>query len=126
MDKKKIIIVEDDESLIKLISEALGSKNYDVKLVLPNSVTANKIAEEKPAIIVLDIMLPGKSGFEFLEELKANEKTKKIPVIILSNLGQDEEIRKGLGLGAIEYIVKADHAITEIIHKITKAIKSYS
>lgn len=123
MEKEKIVIIEDDESLVKIIQEALDVDKYDVKLLLPSAKSLEKIAEINPVVIILDVMLPGESGFEFLEEIKGDNSTKNIPVVILSNLGQDEEIRRGLALGAIDYIVKADFSIYEIVHKITKAMK---
>lgn len=122
MDKKKIFIIEDDESLVRIMREALEDENYDLSLLLPSEATQKQIADEQPDLVVLDIMLPGESGFDFLEKLKKDKETKNIPVVILSNLGQDEEIRKGLELGAIDYIVKADFSIYEIVHKITKAL----
>lgn len=122
MEKKKIFIIEDDESLVRIMREALEDENYDLSLLLPSEATQKEIAKSQPDLVVLDIMLPGESGFDFLERLKKDSATKNIPVVILSNLGQDEEIRKGLELGAIDYIVKADFSIYEIVHKITKAL----
>lgn len=122
MVKNKIVIIEDDESLVKIIQEALDHDKYDLTLLLPSDEAIRKITDLEPSVIVLDIMLPGESGFDFLERLKKDVNTKDIPVVILSNLGQDEEIKRGLELGAIDYIVKADFSIYEIVHKITKAM----
>ena len=123
MTKSKIVIIEDDESLVKIIQDALDHQKYDLTLLLPSEEALRKIADLNPVVIVLDIMLPGESGFDFLARLKEDSRTKDIPVVILSNLGQDEEIRKGLSLGAVDYIVKADFSIYEIVHKITKAMR---
>ena len=123
MTKSKIVIIEDDESLVKIIQDALDHQKYDLTLLLPSEEALRKIADLNPVVIVLDIMLPGESGFDFLDRLKEDSRTKDIPVVILSNLGQDEEIRKGLSLGAVDYIVKADFSIYEIVHKITKAMR---
>ena len=73
-------------------------------------------------MILLDILLPEEDGFACLKYLKDHPKTAKIPVIILSNLGQDEEIRKGINLGAVDYLVKADSSIEDILEKIRKYI----
>jgi len=122
MEKTKILIIEDDESLVKLIEEAIGSEKFEVILALETDEGLDKAMVEQPAVIVLDILLPGESGFDCLKKLKKRKETRDIPVIILSNLGQDEEIRKGLKLGAIDYLVKADFSIDEVIEKIVKAV----
>ncbi|OGY43251.1 MAG: hypothetical protein A3J62_00715 [Candidatus Buchananbacteria bacterium RIFCSPHIGHO2_02_FULL_38_8] len=123
MPKTKILIIEDDQSLVKIIGEALGAEKFTVILALEADEGLDKAILEQPTLIVLDILLPGKSGFECLKKLKENQKTKDIPVIILSNLGQSEEIREGLSLGAVDYLVKADFAINEVVQKILKHLK---
>ncbi|MFA6254633.1 MAG: response regulator [Patescibacteria group bacterium] len=121
MAKTKILVIEDDKSLVKLIEAALDQKKFKVILALEADEGVEKARIEKPAIIILDILLPGKSGFECLSNLKQQKETREIPVIILSNLGQSEEIRKGLELGAIDYLVKADLSIDELVKKISQA-----
>ena len=111
MEKTKILIIEDDESLVKLIEDSLDAAKFEVILALEADEGLDKAVTEQPAIIVLDVLLPGKSGFGCLEKLKSHKATKNIPVVILSNLGQDEEIKKGLKLGAVDYLVKADFSI---------------
>jgi len=76
----------------------------------------------QPDVILLDILLPQKNGFEILKELKSDSSTKKIPVVIASNLGQPEEVAKGKKLGAIAYIIKSETSIADVI----KVVKSYS
>ena len=120
-EKKKILIIEDDKSLVKLISEALDSEKFEVILALDSKEGIDKAILERPAAIVLDILLPGKSGFVCLKKLKGRKETRKIPVIILSNLGQEEEIREGMRLGAADYLVKVDFSIEEVVDKIIKA-----
>jgi len=123
MKKNKVLIIEDDTSLVKIIENALGDKKFEVELALSAEEGLDKARIAKPDLIVLDVLLPGKTGFECLEALKKDKITKNIPVIVLSNLGQAEEIRKGQNLGAIDYLVKADFTIDEVVAKITKAIK---
>jgi DNA-binding response OmpR family regulator len=76
-----------------------------------------------PDIILLDILLPGLNGFQVLEKVKANDKSKNIPVILLSNLGQKEDIEKGVKLGAAKFLVKATVTLDEIVDEITKVVK---
>ena len=120
MPKTKILIIEDDQSLVKIINEALDAEKFKTVLALEVDEGLDKAILENPDLIVLDILLPGQSGFTCLRNLKNNRKTKDIPVIILSNLGQAEEIREALKLGAVDYLVKADFTIDEVIKKILK------
>lgn len=123
MKKNKILLIEDDKSLIKILKKAINTDEYEIVLAV-NADQGFRLAKEKnPNVIVLDVLMPGKTGFDCLRQLKNEPKTKKIPVIILSNLGQDEEIRLAISLGASGYLVKANFTIDEVIKKITKAIK---
>lgn len=121
--QSKILIVEDDKSLIKLMTEALSQKNFEVIFALDSDEALGKAAVRRPDLIILDVLLPAKSGFDCLKKLKSRQETRDIPVIILSNLGQDEEIKKGLALGAVDYLVKADFSIDQIVAKITNHLK---
>lgn len=123
MEKKKILIIEDDKSLVSILRGAIDLEKFGITLALEAQEGIEKAILEHPDLIVLDILLPGQSGFECLQILKERKETRNIPVIILSNLGQEEEIRKGLELGAVDYLVKADYSIDEVIDKITKTIK---
>jgi len=123
MGKNKVLIIEDDKSLVSILEGAIDLKKFEIVLALEAREGIKKALLEKPALIVLDILLPGQSGFECLKKLKEIKETRNIPVIILSNLGQEEEIRKGLELGAVDYLVKADYSIDEVINKIIKTIK---
>ncbi|MFA6410740.1 MAG: response regulator [Candidatus Buchananbacteria bacterium] len=123
MAKRKILIIEDEKSLAKLIYQAFDPALYEIILAGEVKEGMKKAIFEKPDLIVLDIILAGNNGFRLLADLKSNQETKKIPVIILSNLGQAEEIRKGKELGAIDYLVKADFSIDEVVKRITDASK---
>ena len=108
MKKTKIIIIEDDRFLNKLYSDKLESSNFEVLRFLQGEDGLNNIELEKPDLILLDLILPIKSGFEILTEIKNNLETKDIPVVILSNLNQEKDIKKGMELGAISYLNKID------------------
>jgi DNA-binding response OmpR family regulator len=115
---KKILIVEDDKFLRDLCLKKLEKNGFKVSTAFDGEEGLKKIKEEKPALILLDIVLPGLSGFEVLKQIKADPQTDSIPVIILSNLGQKEGIEKGTKLGAEDYIIKADNTPNEIIEKV--------
>lgn len=121
---KKIMLIEDDEILRDLCATKLKKENYEVITAIDGQTGLQKIEEEKPMIVLLDIILPGMDGFEVLKEIRAskNATVAKTPVILLTNLGQESDIKKGETLGAEDYIVKANSTTEEIIDKIKKAI----
>lgn len=114
----KIILIEDDEILAKVLHTELEEAGFKVLQAFDGEAGLELVRSKKPDLVLLDLVLPKKPGFEVLEELKKSPDTKNIPVIILSLLGEDEDIKKGLRLGADDYLVKSNHAITEIIEKI--------
>ena len=119
---KTILIVEDDKFLRELIVRKLTKEGYNVSEAIDGEEGLKKIKEEKPDLILLDLILPSIDGFEVLAKIKKDEALAKIPVVILSNLGQAEEIEKGFRLGAVDYLVKAHFTPGEIIEKIKKFI----
>lgn len=119
----KILIIEDDKFLRELISQKLLKESYTVIEAIDGEDGVKKAQEEKPDLILLDLILPGIDGFEALERIKNNEITGEIPVIISSNLGQREDIERGLKIGASDFLVKAHHTPLEIIEKIKSFLK---
>ncbi|KKQ41897.1 hypothetical protein A2907_02265 [Candidatus Azambacteria bacterium RIFCSPLOWO2_01_FULL_37_9] len=117
-NKIKIVLVEDDQFLSKILILRLVEEGFDVVLADNGQDAAGVIKKENPNIVLLDLLLPKKNGFEVLEEIKLDAKINQIPVIILSNLGQQTDINKGLKLGAIDYLVKANFGIKDIVSKI--------
>lgn len=114
----KILIIEDEEALAKVLKEKLEKEGYEVEVV-DNGGEAFAVAEKaRPNIIILDLILPKKDGFEVLAELKSHVELKLIPVVVLSNLGEDEHIKRALSLGASDYFVKTQHPLLEIVEKV--------
>jgi len=120
---KKILIVEDDKFLRELIARKLIAENYEIIEAIDGEEGLKKIKEEKPDLVLLDLILPGIDGFEVLSKMKDDPALASIPVIILSNLGQREDLEKGLKLGAVDYLVKAHFTPNEIIEKVKQALK---
>jgi len=110
-----ILLVEDDTFLIDILVQKFQSDGYEVIHAGDGESALEKAHENEPDLIFLDIILPGMNGFEVLKQLKEDEKIKDIPVAFLSNLGQKEDIEKGKRLGAIDFIVKANHSLEEIV-----------
>jgi len=106
-DKKaRLLIVEDEPALCDIFATKLKMADYEV-ICMPDGVAGLEAAlHDQPALILLDLIMPLKDGFDVLRDLKLDDRTKDIPVIIMSNLGQDFEIKRGLSLGAEEYLVK--------------------
>ena len=119
----KILIIEDDQRINKVYMAKLSVEGITVMTALDGEEGLRKIYSEKPDLILLDLMLPRKSGFDILKEIKADPKVKDIPVIILSNLAQEKEIEQGLALGAVDYLVKTDYSIQQVMEKIKKALE---
>ncbi|HNZ83703.1 MAG TPA: response regulator [Candidatus Pacearchaeota archaeon] len=121
---KKVLIVEDDSFLRELIVKKLLNEGFEVVAAVDGEDGLKKSKEEKNIdIMLLDLILPGIDGFEVLTKIKADPATNYIPVVILSNLGQKEDIEKGLKLGAKDFLIKAHFVPGEIIAKIKEIIK---
>ncbi len=116
--KKNILIIEDEEFFRELLRKKLVSKEYSVLEALDGEEGLKKMQEKKPDLVLLDLLLPSMTGFDVLTKAKKDPATASIPVIILSNLGQQEDIEKGLKLGAADYLIKAQSTIDEVITKI--------
>ncbi len=119
---KKILIVEDDKFLRELIFEKLDSEGYEISKAADGEEGVKKAGEEKPDLILLDLILPGMDGFEVLSKIRENKELAQMPIIILSNLGQKEDIERGLTLGATDFMVKAHFTPNEIVDKIKKVL----
>lgn len=113
--KKKVLIIEDDVPILDLYDKKLTSKGYSVCRAEDGASGLESAQKEMPDIILLDIMLPVINGFEVLKKLKQDEKTKKIPVVILSNYGEMPNITEGLLGGAAEYLIKVEHTPEEVV-----------
>ncbi len=118
----KILVVEDDQFLREMICRKLNKEEYEVVEAVDGEEGEKKVKEEKPDLVLLDLILPGIDGFEVLERVKKDENVKDIPVIILSNLGQKSEVERGLNLGAVDFLIKAHFTPAEIVKKIREII----
>jgi len=120
---KKILYVEDEAGLQKTLGKALEQEGFDM-LFASDGETGLRLAQaEKPDLILLDLILPQKSGFEVLEKLKADKETAEIPVIIMTNLESPVDVKKVIELGAMTYLVKANYSLQEVVAKIKGVLK---
>lgn len=117
-NKKRILIVEDEPFLRELCSKKLTMLGYEIEVAIDGKEAIGKI-KSVPDLILLDLVIPGVDGFNVLEKIRSysDKKVKKIPVVVLSNLGQQEDIDRAIGLGANDYLIKSNFTITEIVDK---------
>jgi len=115
---KKILIAEDDKFLANALRVKLCKSGFDVKNATDGEEALKMIKVFSPDLILLDLVMPVKDGFAVLEELRADENLNKIPVIIASNLGQSEDIDRGMALGAKGYVIKSDLSLDDLVKKI--------
>ncbi len=115
---KTILLVEDDIFLSSLLKTRLEKEGLVVNLTKTSDEALANLKQASPDLILMDIILPGKSGFEAMEQIAAEPSASKIPVMIISNLGQESDIARGKQLGAVEYLVKAQTPIDELVKRV--------
>lgn len=118
-----ILLVEDDVFLASIYQKKFEMEGFKITVVDNGEKVLAEAKKKIPDIILLDILLPKKDGFAVLSELKGDAATKKIPVIMLTNLGQKDDVEKGLAVGANDYLIKAHFKPSEIVDKVKKVLK---
>lgn len=121
--KKKILLVEDDTFILEMYATKLLNFGYEVLTAVDGEEALKIVKEKHPDFILLDLVLPSVNGFEVLKIVKKNPKTKSIPVILLTNLGERQDVEQGLKLGADDYLIKAHFTPSEVIEKIQNLLK---
>ena len=119
---KKILFIEDEDTLQKALGGFLKDAGYEVVNALDGEIGLELALSENPDLILLDIVLPKINGFEVLKELKQKEETKDIPVIVLTNMENIEDIDKIIQLGATTYMIKTEYKLEEVIEKVKGVI----
>jgi DNA-binding response OmpR family regulator len=123
-DKKiKVLIIEDEEMLVNMYISKFEKEGYQAEKASNGRIGLEQAKKIKPDIILLDIMMPEIDGFMVLKDLKNDIDTKNIPVIMLTNLGQEEDIKKGNQLGASDYLVKANLTPAQVVEKVKTILK---
>lgn len=118
MAAQKILIIEDDPFLSSLLKNRLLKEGFEITVARDGEEGLKTLSIDQPNLVLLDIILPKKSGFEVMGEIRQSPALEEIPVIIISNLGQPEDVRRGTELGVIEYFVKAKTSIDDLVQKI--------
>lgn len=120
---KNILIVEDEEFLVRALKDNLESEGYKIKVAANGEEAIKGIRKDRPVLVLLDLLMPRMDGFKVLEELKKNPEWRLIPIIVLSNLGGDADIKRALELGADDYFVKSQHPIEEVVEKVREYLE---
>jgi DNA-binding response OmpR family regulator len=115
---QRILVVEDDRFLRKAAEAALRRQGFTVLVASDGEEGLRVARSELPDLVLLDLIMPGLQGFEVLKLLKEEATTSAIPVIILSNLGQDSDVKKAMEAGAVDYMVKANLALDTLVARV--------
>jgi len=119
---KKILLVEDDPFLVDIYSTKLENAGFSVEVAPDGKTGLKKIREEEYDLVVLDIVLPQMDGWEVLREVKKDPQLQDVRIFVFSNLGQKEEVEKGLEMGAVKYFIKAHFTPQDIVDEIKKTL----
>lgn len=122
--RPRILVVEDEESLIATLRDELEAGGFDVDPALTGDEALRKVQDHQPDLILLDLLLPGLGGLGVLSILKGDERTRKIPVVILSNVGDEAKVQGALELGAEEYFVKTRYDLKDILECLHVILKT--
>ncbi len=123
---KKILLIEDEGALQKSLGDTLREDGFEVLSALDGEIGERLARSEKPDLIVLDLTLPRKDGLDVFQSLKDDEKTRNIPVVVLTNIEKIEHVEKVLEMGAKTYLVKSNYTLKEISEKIKQVLASAS
>jgi PleD family two-component response regulator len=119
---KKILIIEDESMLQEALLDRLGDEGYIVRGSDDANMAFRMIQEDRPDIILTDLVLPDVDGFEILRRLKENEELRDIPVLVLSNLGETKDVDLALSLGAEDFLIKSNHSLKEVTERVKEIL----
>lgn len=120
---KRVLIIEDDPFLIDIYITKFKELGFSVDVASDGKEGLRKLKEKEFDVLMLDIVLPHIDGWQVLRRIEEDEKLKNLKVVVLSNLGQKEEVEKGLKLGAVKYLIKAHYTPQEVVDEVKKVLK---
>ncbi|MFH1890310.1 MAG: response regulator [Candidatus Kuenenbacteria bacterium] len=120
---KKILVIEDESAIADAMKIGLEESGYKAYVAYDGEDGLKQATEIVPDLILLDLVLPKKDGMAVLKDLRAEDKTKEIPVMILSQLSDTAKISEGVALGVVGYLVKVDYSLSEVVEKIKKVLE---
>ena len=123
MDKKKILIIEDDTFIRDIYQIKFQQEGFEVMMAEDGVVALERLNQFVPDIILLDVIMPYMDGMEVLRKIKENGKLKEIPIIMLTNISEKEKIDEGMEPGANDYLIKSHFTPSEVVHKVRTLLK---
>src|SRR3989344_3529821 len=121
-DKAKVLVVEDEDILLTALREELETGGYEVEGAGDGQEGLEKVKSFLPDIVLLDLVMPKMDGMEMLQRLKGDSATRSVPVVILTNLSDYERISEALSLGAMDYLVKANYKLEDLLDKVKTVV----
>lgn len=119
-----LLLIEDDSFISSMYKTKLSGLGYAVEVIEDGELAEQRLQHDPlPDLVLLDIVLPKRDGFEILAQVRKNERTRNLPVILLTNLGQKPDVERGLKLGANDYIIKAHYTPSEVVDRVNKVLK---
>jgi DNA-binding response OmpR family regulator len=118
--RKKVLVVDDENSIREIYKREFTSSGFEVSTASDGEAGLLKAGEETPDLILLDVMLPKMSGIDVLKSLKKNPLTKEIPILLLTNLGEETIIKEGFSLGADGYLLKVSYTPSQVVDECRK------
>lgn len=121
---KSILFIEDEVHLQQTLSSRLKEEKFEIISALDGEIGLRLAREKRPDLVLLDLVLPKKDGFQVLKEIKEDPELKSIPVIVITNLEGSQDVERALELGAFTYLVKANYSLDDVVAKIKKALEN--
>ncbi len=119
---KKILLIEDDPLILEIYASKLKKSGFNVDFATDGEIAYEKFLKDDYDVILLDIVLPRITGFELLEKMRKQEKSKNVKVVVLSNLGQEADIKRAQKMNVEKYLIKAHYTPSEVVEKIKKVL----
>lgn len=123
--KMKVLVVEDDGFLLRAVSDKLQHEGYEVLQAVNGNIGLQQLREQQPDLVLLDLVMPGRDGFSVLTEKRGDESIAGIPVIVLSNLGQESDVARAKDLGALDYFIKAELPLVKLMEVVRDVLASH-
>ncbi len=120
---KKILLIEDDPLIVEIYTAKLKKSGFDIESAIDGKSAFEKFSKKEYDLILLDIVLPHLTGFELLERMKRQKKSKQVKVVVLSNLGEEADIKRAQKMNVVKYLIKAHHTPSEVVEEIKKILK---
>lgn len=123
-NKKRILLVEDDDFLAKMYKQKFKLEGFDVLYASNGEDGLTMVRNEHPDLVLLDVIMPKMNGWQFLEKMRNELADYSPPVILLTNLGQNSDVKKGMSLGVVDYLIKAHFTPSEVVNKIKEVLNT--